>query len=102
MACRTVDQVLERLGVSSESDLTECCHRQEAAQRIECFFLENGILLVEVFLEPRLERRQKRHIGVEQGVHRGDILAKQTVSTEIRLRNVIQLPAADFRNEVDI
>src|SRR5678816_3247465 len=102
MPCRPVDQVFERLCVSSKCDLPERGHRKESAERIECLLLEYAVLFTEVHPQPRLQRIQQRHIGVEEMIHGCDVVGKQAAALQIGPRNVIEVASGDLRPEIDV
>src|SRR5262245_9058783 len=99
---RSVDQILECLRIPPKCDLAERRHRQQSAKSIEGLLLKNAGLLFKVRLQPGLQGVKQLHIRVEKMLHDRRVLAKQTATLQIRSRNVIEIPSADFGSEVDV
>src|SRR6185503_20288807 len=98
----SIDQVLESLCVASKRHLADCGHGQQSPKGIESLLLENAVLLTEVRLQPGLQGAQKRHIGIEQMIHRPDVLGEQPAAFQIRTWNVVEITPTDLRPEVDV
>ena len=102
MPRRAIDQVFEGLSVAAERHLAQRGHRQQAAKRIECLLFQDGIALFKIVLQPFLERMKQSHVRIEQVVHGSGILGEQSVPLQIRLGNVVEVPASDLRPEVNV
>src|SRR5881398_377535 len=98
----SIDEILESLSITAKRNLAESRHRQQPSKGVECFLLENRILLVEGLAQPFLKGLQQANVCIEERIHRLRVFAQQAVALQVGLRDVVEIPAAGFRTEVDV